>query len=154
MHFPKCKSAFARDTQASPSPAAQKALPFTFKQHNNNQWSIINAKIIHVHSWGIVLSVKPLKSCRPYSGLHRIHDMVEKNTYHSCKYWPKIYIYPKIMIGFVLPSTKMWIFIFLFLIAQRPYCLQWSWTINIDQILLRHLILSVLPQYLLSLHFS
>lgn len=46
MHFPKCKSALLWRHTALTLPAARKALPFTFKQQNNNQWSIINAEII------------------------------------------------------------------------------------------------------------
>lgn len=147
VHFPKCKSGLTWDTQASASPAAQKALLFTFKQQNNNQWSIINAEIIHVHSCVTLLSVKPLKSCSPiqWIALYVLHYMEGLYTYHSHMYWPEIYIYPKFITGLVLKSR------FLCLITQRPYCLRWSWTINIEQILLRP---STPLYYLLSLHSS
>lgn len=44
--FQNVNQPFCGGTWHSHSPAARKALPFTFKQHNNNQWSIINAEII------------------------------------------------------------------------------------------------------------
>lgn len=44
--FQNVNQPFCGDARLSHSPAARKALPFTFKQQNNNQWSIINAEII------------------------------------------------------------------------------------------------------------
>lgn len=44
--FQNVNQALPETHSPSLSPAARKALPFTFKQQNNNQWSIINAEII------------------------------------------------------------------------------------------------------------
>lgn len=44
--FQNVNQPFCGGARLSHSPAARKALPFTFKQQNNNQWSIINAEII------------------------------------------------------------------------------------------------------------
>lgn len=87
--FQNVNQLFCGGTWHSHSPAARKALPFTFKQQNNNQWSIINAEII--------LSCYPAE-CKAVQAVHTMDRIVStawRCSYDMCSFLRCIY--PKFM---------------------------------------------------------